>query len=277
MLRSLKQQIVAGILLFPFIATAQINNGSAVFSAGTTHQVNMTTGSVSTTSGLQSSTYDCGSGMYSFFACTTKALTQNGDLISNPRLSTCACPCLNQVSLGSVRPFWKAKKTFYSMNLTMPLNLNDTSSFVKIDTIKKCDTATTCWLPAVTISLGAPESVLVVQTAAKTAALVRVKQIDTTIQDILDCSYQGGYSTYILRISLQWYLQINGTLDFSSVSQQGVLQSSLSMNPIHRNAGYRIGFAQTLTNRPYGKFYTITGKSISSRELKKVTGLVIYR
>jgi hypothetical protein len=78
---------------------------------------------------------------------------------------------------------------------------------------------------------------------------------------------------------LQWYIQNNGTLDFSRVNQSGVLLNNprLSLKVASHNQPYRVGLASNLADKQASEVYTLEGKKLDIAALKRMNAVVIYR
>jgi len=269
------KKVLMFLAVLPVMASAQISEDSASLPLveNQSQAINLNTGSISS-----AAPNSC-----LFYACTTQGISS--DLISYFNfLTACACPCVGEGAFGATHTFYISKQNFSSMNHKSLLNLNDTSNFSKIDTIKKgiCyapNNDSVCLLPYIEIGINDSERVIVIETSQQKYAMVRVTPRSTTIVnrecgDPVDSLY-----TFLGSFSLHWYIQNNGSLDFSGVDQSAVLPHNA--NPILRvasqNQRYRVGLASSITNRQISEVYTLEGKRIDAGALKKMNELVIYR
>jgi hypothetical protein len=127
------------------------------------------------------------------------------------------CPC---EIIGSVRPFYAAKKPTEVLSTFRSINLNDTAAFKKVDSSK---TGATCYLPALA-SLGFSSLAsgrinwsfpLVVLTAQKKYVLVKLDSLLTRSYDPFYPQF-GGY--YTRAVILHWFLQTDGTTNFFGIT-----------------------------------------------------------
>jgi hypothetical protein len=288
------KKVLMFLAVLPVMASAQISEGvdTLVINDIEVQGINLNT-AIKTGSQLQLIVPSC------FYPCTTTITSC--DLISFPNLlMTCSCPCIEGYAIGTSQPFYIAKQNFTSMNLSKSLNLNDTALFSKVDTVDstglECtpisktvsgNVSSTCLLPyeesfggrngAGTIDT---EQVWVLVTSQQKYAMVRVTPFNKTVMS--NCELGGPiYKQYTTNggTALHWYIQNNGTLDFSGVDQSAVLPHNA--NPILRvasqNQRYRVGLASSITNRQISEVYTLEGKRIDAGALKKMNELVIYR
>jgi len=159
------------------------------------------------------------------YPCTTSAI--NRDFFMNyfeHSLCICVCP---SAAIGSPRPFYRSKKTFATMNLTVPLDLTDTALFTKIDTVRQSGG---CALPYFVIDLYGSYNetfVYIVKTYNNTYALVRLSQIVNTVQcsdydpntGITDTWTQSRLNGF----TVTWHLNSSGQPYFGWVPQAGVV------------------------------------------------------
>jgi hypothetical protein len=277
------KKVLMFLAVLPVIASAQISEGADTLSLS--QGVDLSTG-IKTSSPLSAA--QC------FYPCATTITSC--DVISFPNvLPTCACPCTTGYAIGTTHPFYIARQNFTSMNLSNPLNLNDTALFAKTDTIdsiyeSSCvpikqilgggsgSISSTCLLPYKEAEDYGTERVGVLVTSQQKYALVRSTFLTTTVMSSCE---GGGPEPYTTNggTALHWYIQNNGSLDFSGVSQSAVLPHNA--NPVLRvasqNQRYRVGLGSSITNRQISEVYTLEGKRIDAGALKKMNELVIYR
>jgi hypothetical protein len=265
------------LAVLPVIASAQISEGADTLLMN--HGVNLNTG-IQISSQPQA---EC------FYPCST--IITSVDLISLTNIiPVCYCACTEGYAIGTPRPFYIAKQQFTGMDLSKPLNLNDTALFSKVDTVESTQGCipvigtvsgtvnSACLLPYEEAENYGTEQVFVLETARQKYAMVRVTPFTNPIPLICsigapDTSYANGGT------ALHWYIQNNGTLDFSGVNQSAVLphDAHLSLKVASQNRRYRIGLASGITNRLISEVYTLEGKRIDAWALKKMNALVIYR
>jgi hypothetical protein len=135
------------------------------------------------------------------------------------------CPC---ELLGSARTFYISNKSIDQIGKENSLNLNDSAVFIKVESTKNCfqfKGADGCFLPSV-----APGSQgrfcpgyqwtqplpLIVATAQKKYAVAAVvphfeQSCSPEPGPVADCR------SYVATISLQWFLQTDGTADFRGI------------------------------------------------------------
>jgi|GEM_PF-2742567 len=284
-------KVLMFLAVLPVMASAQISEGMDTLAVPYSAQgVNFNTGVKTSFQNL--------SPPHCFLPCST--IITSADLVTCVNmLCVCSCPEVNPYAIGSSQPFYIAKQNFTSMNLSKTLSLNDTTLFAKVDT---ADSTPRCMpisgtassdsvklLPYVEVYSGPAsgsisfdiERVFVLETSQQKYALVRVTPFTTLATS--DCMQNGPEppDTFVTNggTALHWYIQNNGTLDFSGVDQSAVLPHNA--NPILRvasqNQRYRVGLASSITNRQIREVYTLEGKRINAGALKKMNELVIYR
>jgi hypothetical protein len=266
------KMVLMFLAALPAIASAQISEGVDTLPVG--QGVNLNTAVIS---GIQYniSIFPC------FYPCSTTITS--GDVITLVNTVTgCECPCASSYAIGSTHPFFIAKQNFTDMNLSNQLNLNDTGLFSKVDSTLggSCLPGGTCVLPSIQVGRGISfdsEKVWVLETSQQKYAMVRMTPLIVNV--VSSCEAYSPPYTANGGTALHWYIQNNGSLDFSGVSQTSVL--SHNANPILRvasqNQRYRVGLASSITNRQISEVYTIQGKGIDAGALKKMNAVVIYR
>lgn len=201
--------IVVSIFL-PSFAIAQIHSGTSF--VGINRDMDFSA-NIETNNLICQSNYLSCVGVY---PCTTK--TNNIDFsVQDKMVSTCICPCVAPV-VSSPKPFFISKKGFYVMDLSNPLNLSDTSLFLKIDTINNQQGYLTgCYLPF--NALYPSDSTIIIKTNANNYVLIQTMPVLDSVsrgEQIDGCTpYFGGYN-------IHWFLQQNGTTDFSGVDQTNI-------------------------------------------------------
>jgi len=118
------------------------------------------------------------------------------------------------------------------------------------------------------------ESVLVIKTANQKYTLVRVKpfnKVDTDGTPAQEYVVLGG-------VSLHWYIQSNGSLDFSSISQSGI-NSDRNGQPAMKlkRSEYHLALSQILSHIAGIEAYSLKGERINSEFLSRIDRAVIYR
>lgn len=149
------------------------------------------------------------------FPCTT-SIADFDLFVAEEMLGTCIYIC-HTLAVGSPRPFYVAKK---EINLSSDLNLNDTSYFAKIDTVRndKHETWNTegCYLPHINPAAGdsilSKSKILLVLKNSQNRyvfAVLNLIHVTGTYEDVqrFEYSYDKGYLAH-------WFLQTDGTTNF---------------------------------------------------------------
>jgi hypothetical protein len=106
-------------------------------------------------------------------------------------------------------------------------------------------------------------------------ALIRLSPI-TVVDTVYEpmpyvTAYMAGYLAH-------WYLQNNGTTDFSGI-QSGVLQNHTksAWNAPSKSEQYHIGLSSIAAHYKNSDIYTLEGKRIDAAALKNMNAVIIYR
>ena len=201
--------IIVSVFL-PSFAKAQIISGDSF--VGINKDINFST-NIETNNLICQSNYLSCVGVY---PCTTK--TNNIDFsVQDKMVSTCICPCVAPV-VSSPKPFFISKKGFYVMDLSNPLNLSDTSLFLKIDTINNQQGYLTgCYLPfnalypsdsTIIIKTNANNFILI-QTMPVLDSVLRGEQIDGCTPILEDIIFIGFCNRMGQRILVELIKQIS--------------------------------------------------------------------
>jgi len=231
------------IVCVPVLLSAQIISDSSFLSLN--QDICFSSGSIS--HNILTAGYNTG-----LYPCTTN--TGNVDFsLQQQSVSVCICGCAAPV-VSSSSPFYKSKKTFDSMDFASPLNLEDTSKFSKIDTIRNSNPYPGCFLPYDfihwTTLIQQPESVLVIKTKTNKHVLIKGKaKVETYPTDRGELYCRG--KSYFAGYTIQWYLQQDGTTDFKDI-----IKTRCRLKPT---------INKMFSTGPFsGKTYNILGQRIAS-------------
>lgn len=191
------------------------------------------------------------------------------------------CEC---AYLGSARPFYLVKFSVNTWSFSSPLYLQDTALFQSFGKIQRSDT---CYLPEIAtkkslVNPGLPSRdfdgwyVFLVQRAG--GPLYALAQVTSDISD--GCGYYAsGYcNSYVYSVTIRWYLQMNGTIDFRGVLTQAVVSHPLRALPagnsleVFNILGKRIDHVNSLSqlrNTPHKGLYLIRSKD-GNNTIRKV-------
>lgn|GEM_PF-2264053 len=256
------------IISLNFMAFAQITSGKAVMKLN--QDINFSSGVITGNPGSMVT-------LYSPPSCTTK--TKNIDfsiIVINGGLCMCPCPASGP---GSQKPFYVFNKIWDSLHIKTPLNINDSSQFKKIDTVKYVG-GEPCSLPYTYAGSYTPSgNTIIVKTQSNKFVLIHAKS-GTKAQD----SCYEDVLSYVLDYTINWYLQNNGSLDFSSVDLTGI---GPGFNGNSGNSGanikdpslkqFKIGFTNDFSARNAKTFYSINGERINRASFSKINSLIIYK
>lgn len=150
------------------------------------------------------------------------SLPQVDVFVAEEGFTTCTYIC-HTLAVGSPRPFYFSKIPFNGFSLDAPLILSDSSKFTKCDSIHK-DTyifidSTHCYLPHTILF----DSYLQALQTGNFAVFKNINnfyllaKFDTLMA--IDTVYQPmpTYYPYIKGFKINWYLQNNGSTDFSNI------------------------------------------------------------
>ncbi len=175
------------------------------------------------------------------------------------------CPC---EVMGSAKPIFVSKKKMNELVLSIPLNLNDTSCFRKVDSGRSCiymgDTSH-CYLPSLACGSFAAIGRLinwtfpwVVMTAQKKYVLIRLAQVlGESVDEYGPPPWPVHY--YTNSIILTWSLQTNGTTNFNGISS---IADGRAFHSRETTVAMHLSSAQI-------NLYDLLGRKISITDIQK--------
>jgi len=170
---------------------------------------------------------------------------------------TCMYIC-HILAVGSPRPFYFSKTPFDSTKLSMQINLSDTLKFTKYDTIHanpQVHDTMNCYLPFLVISnqgnFGIFKNIYGCNILAK---------FDPVIETAYD-TWNFRYYQYLKGYIITWYLQTNGSTDFTYID---------NVKPAKPHI---VSYINNQNNQ--SEYFNIRGQRILAN--KSCTGLLIER
>jgi hypothetical protein len=210
-----------------------------------------------------------------FLSCTTKVDT--GDIYAMINTyTTCSCPCGSGVGFGSFCAFYQATHGFYSLDLSSTLNYNDISQFTKIDTVHTFMGRSICCIPFTEINMGTANVGCLVKTRTNNYALLCISSLSDTITD--NCQVMPATFVTLHGLRIQWYLQTDGSLDFSKAVVTRVSSDNLH---IHRKSTFRVLTSTGQLNISHvpkrTTFYSIRGNRLDFTRAQNLTMRVVFK
>jgi hypothetical protein len=203
-------------------------------------------------------------------------------------IPNCDCPPASGFNIVSPKPFYKSRIDFNSLNLKIPIAISDTSLFNKIDTVRNNLNQVTCWLPSTIFSYDGSmnnlrDSTIILKTTLNKYVMVQIMPLVT--EEKLFCTdVTQHWFFYLHGIVLAWYLQNNGSLDFSEVNQTVINfyskrkdRNQKLLSQINILKKYHIGMGKDLVRGNGGIFYSLKGERLVGINLKKINTLIVYK
>jgi hypothetical protein len=201
-------------LLLPSLTIAQLISGVSFMDVN--KDINFSSNSC--TDNLMCVNYNLCIGIY---PCTTKVNTIDFS-VQNEMVFTCVCPCIAPI-ISSPRPFFISKKDFNTIDLRQPLQLSDTAEFYKIDTVTTWEYGPGCYLPFTK----RPCSVIIIKSHENKYVLISIGGKTDTIPRYSGPDMTCWGKTYFGGYYIHWYLQQNGTTDFSGINQSSTISEQI--------------------------------------------------
>lgn len=169
------------------------------------------------------------------------------------------------------------KKDVSLVNFKRPLDISDTLEFTRIDTVRVIDNKKCCYIPFFefykeSYKYDNPPS-FIISTQSGKYVLAIIDNVDTTVSDA--CSGRPEEFTIMSGLQIDWYLQNDGSLDFSEVIID-IKKTEYNKLPVN-NQSFKIRFANQISGKDAGEFYSISGARIGKIKSSHPFGLVIYK
>jgi hypothetical protein len=188
---------------------------------------------------------------YGVYSCTTKiAAVDFSAFAAVPGVCTwyCVFP-----AIGSPRPFYISKNSFGSLSFATSLNLADTSIFSRKDTLTSFEGASGCYLPYLQNWNSDPAFVL--KTSSNNYALFKLQAFFGVWLELNGCDTCFIKHPYVAGYVITWYLQNNGTTDFSKIGLESI---------VNRNTHPQ---GSSLAVKSHSEIFNVMGQLVSAGSL----------